>query len=118
MTAIIRADLTPKPLASSVYVPAPEALSPRKRTISVTSLFRSLFEATKTAPHNAAIAALADTLRAILLRGVFSVCEEKSIEPLGRLAARARHRDCVRLCRLRDGALPRALVLCPFGTCP
>src|SRR5208337_1807954 len=33
--------LTPKPLASSVYVHVPEAPSPRKRAISVMSLFPS-----------------------------------------------------------------------------
>jgi len=40
-----------------------------------------LFEVTKNPPHNAAVAALADALRAILPRGAFSVREEKSIEP-------------------------------------
>jgi Uma2 family endonuclease len=40
-----------------------------------------LFEVTKNPPHNAAVAALADALRAILPRGQFSVREEKSIEP-------------------------------------
>jgi Uma2 family endonuclease len=40
-----------------------------------------LFEVTKNSPHNAAVAALADALRAILPRGAFSVREEKSIEP-------------------------------------
>src|SRR5208282_553692 len=34
--------LTPKPLPSSVYVHVPEALSPRKRAISVMSLFPSI----------------------------------------------------------------------------
>jgi len=33
--------LTPKPLASSIYVRAPEAPSPRQRAISVASLFPS-----------------------------------------------------------------------------
>jgi Uma2 family endonuclease len=40
-----------------------------------------LFEVTKNPPHNAAVAALGDALRAILPRGAFSVREEKSIEP-------------------------------------
>ena len=37
--------LTPKPLASNVYVHVPEAPSPRIRPISVMSLFLSLFPA-------------------------------------------------------------------------
>jgi Uma2 family endonuclease len=40
-----------------------------------------LFEVTKNPPHNAAVAALADALRALLPRGEYSVREEKSIEP-------------------------------------
>ncbi len=38
-TLLNSTSLTPKPLASSVYMHVPEAISPHKRSISVTSLF-------------------------------------------------------------------------------
>jgi hypothetical protein len=40
--SLISTCLTPKPLAPSVYVHAPEAPSPREQSISVTSLFPSI----------------------------------------------------------------------------
>ena len=41
-TSLNSDSLTPKPLASSVYVRVPEAPCPHKRSISVMSLFRLL----------------------------------------------------------------------------